>query len=255
MMKRWAKRARYLINNIHIITKKMGKKIKDLQASAENTTKQKGEGKWYIPEQELEDMNEVLQTTLENFMLINPESSLSEAERRRLQGSGVRRYGFIDKVSDIALANPEFVPSYLDLEQLKKYLRDIENLRNISVTLQQLSRMNSDLSLIISDEAFRLALMYYNAVRDAARRRVPGAEAIFRVLQLFFRRPRRSSEEPTEPEVERDVKALLHGKKDGKIVIENETPQKKGGKHVVIDETHRDKMNFRESEGGEIVEK
>jgi len=226
----------------------------ELKAHAENAAHHKGEDRLFIPDQELEDLNEVLNTVLENFMEFAPETALSEAERRRLLGSGVRRYGFIDKVSDIAQDNLEFVPPYLDLEQLKKYLRDIENLRNISITLRQLSRLNSDLFLIISDEAFRLALMYYNSVRDASRRRVQGAQAVFETLQLFFQRPRRSSDEPTEMELKHDVNALLHGKKDGKIVIENETPHVHGGKHVVIDETHKDKANFHESESGEIVE-
>ena len=232
----------------------MEKKVKNLQATAKNATHREGDTGVIIPEQELADLNERLVSILEDYMLFAPETALSEAERRRLLGSGVRRYGFIDKVSDIAKDNLEFVPPYLDLNALKKLIRDIEDLRNISVTLRQLSRVTSDLFLIISDEAFRLALMYYNSVRDASRRRVPGAEAVFQVLQLFFRRSRRPDDEPTEMEVKHDVNALLHGRKDGKIVIENITPHARGGKHVVIDETHRDKANFRESESGEIVE-
>ena len=112
---------------------------------------------------------------------------------------------------------------------------------------------NTCLFLTNSDEAFRLALMYYNSVRDASRRRVPGAEAVFQALQLFFRRQRRVEDEPTEMELKHDVNALLHGKKDGKIVIENETPRVQGGKHVVVDETHKDRVNFRESGSGEMV--
>jgi hypothetical protein len=34
----------------------------------------------------------------------------------------------------------------------------------------------------------------------------------------------------------RDANALLHGKRDGKIVIENVNPKLTGGKHKVIDE-------------------
>jgi hypothetical protein len=97
-----------------------------------------------------------------------------------------------------------------------------------------------------------MALMYYNSVRELARRQVPGAQAVFRQLQPFFRRPRRQKDEPTEPEVERDVKALLLGKKDGKIVIENEKPRMTGGKHVVVDDMHKDKGAWKESESGEI---
>jgi hypothetical protein len=232
----------------------MESKSKKVKASAESATSNAGNEKFYIPNQELEDLNERLESIFEDYMTFAPETALSDAERRRLLGSGVRRYGFIDKTSDVASSNLEFAPPYLDLTALKKYLRDIENLRNISVTLKQLSRLNSDLFLIISDEAFRLALMYYNSVRDASRRRVPGAEAVFETLRLFFQRSSRATDEPTEMELKHDVNALLQGKKDGKIIIENETPQKTRGKHVVIDDTYKTKTNFRETESGEVRE-
>jgi hypothetical protein len=57
------------------------------------------------------------------------------------------------------------------------------------------------------------------------------------MLQPFFQNMRRKNSEPTQHEVERDVKALLHGQKDGKIIIENERPHLTGGKHTVVDET------------------
>lgn len=195
-----------------------------------------------------------LADALGEFYNISGDSALSDADRRRLLGSGVRRYGFMDKVSDVGLANTDFAPPFLNLATLKDLMRHIETLRNISTTLQQLVRLNGDLLLTAGDDAYRMALLYYTAVREAARGRVPGAKAIFDTLRLFFKRTRNASSEPTEPEVERDVKALLHGKKDGKIIIENETPHTKGGKHVVVDETYNDKADFRESESGEIVE-
>jgi hypothetical protein len=70
----------------------------DLQASAEKTTQHAGIVN--IPEQELEDMIEQLQTIFGNIMEFAPEFSLSDSDRLKLKGSGVRRYGFIDKVSD-----------------------------------------------------------------------------------------------------------------------------------------------------------
>jgi hypothetical protein len=91
-----------------------------------------------------------------------------------------------------------------------------------------------------------MALAYYNTVREASRRRQPGAQAIFRLLQAFFRRGRLTSEEPTESKVERDVKALLHGKKDGEIIIKNERPHLVGGKREVIDEAHSGKRALKE---------
>jgi hypothetical protein len=84
------------------------------------------------------------------------------------------------------------------------------------------------------------ALEYYSQVQDAARRRVDSAESIYNELHGFFRsHGNRHRDEPTEAEVERDVKALLKGKKDGKVVVENIKPKMTGGKHKVIDETFK----------------
>jgi len=193
-------------------------------------------------EQLFEDVNSLLSDLREDMQT----EALSHAERRRLQGSGVRRYGFIDKVSDVAVANPEFAPAFFDEVELKDLLRKIELLRNISGAFQQLQRMTDDVLLQVSDAAFQLALAYYNTVREASRRRQPGAQTIFNMLRLFFNRPRRPGDEPTEQELERDMKALIHGKKDGEIVIRNERPHLVGGKHEIIDEVHSGRAAVKE---------
>ena len=194
-------------------------------------------------EQLFEDIDKILQDMREDMQT----EALTPAERKRLQGSGVRRYGFIDKVSDVAEANPEFAPPFFSDTVLKTKLREIEVLRNISVALGQMQRITDDVLLQVSDDAFQLALGYYNTVREAARRRQPGAQAVFNVLRLFFKRGRLTGDEPTEHEVERDVKALLHGKKDGEIVIKNERPHLVGGVRKVVDETHRDRIAVKET--------
>jgi len=178
--------------------------------------------------------------------------ALSLRERRGKRSPGVRNYGFMDKVSDIAMANQEFAPTVFNVVEMKELIRQIELLRDLSVALSKFQRIVSDELMMVSDEAFNMALMYYNSVRDLARRRVPGAEAVFRELQLFFRRRRPATDEPTEAEILRDVKATLHGRKDGKIVIENEKPRMVGGKHVVVDETQKPKGAWKATEEGEI---
>ena len=198
----------------------------------------------------ISELNSSTQETFEG-LFSHVENSLSLVERLRKLGSGVKRYGFIDKTSDVAADNMQFAPRMFDDNELKELVRQIEELRNLLLTLNQCSRAVNDLLLIAGDRSFQLALMYYNSVRELARRRVPGAEQAFRMLQPFFRHGRRQSDEPTEHDVERDVRALLHGKKDGKIVIENEKPHIVKGKHVVIDETHKDKHTFKETESGE----
>jgi hypothetical protein len=182
--------------------------------------------------------------------LIGPE--LSEAQRRRLLGSGVRRYGFIDKTSDLMEVNPQFIPQFIDHNAFKKLIRELEIIRNMNAVIQQIARINGDILLILGDEAFREALSFYGAVRDASRRRVPGARELFRIMQQFFKHPRRASDEPTEMELMRDIHALEHGTKDGKIVIENKKAHTEGGEHVVIDETHKPSGHWKEKAEGEI---
>jgi len=208
---------------------------------------QTGDRAW-LSVDNLEQLFSDIETILDAMKLDMQTEALTPSERRRLLGSGVRRYGFIDKVSDVAAVNPEFAPAFFSSADLKEKLREIEILRNISVAIQQMLRINDDVMLQVSDEAFQIALGYYNTVREASRRRQPGALAIFRLLQSFFRRGRRPNDEPTEEEVETDVKALLHGKKDGKIVVENERPQTSGGTHIVVDQTHKTKSSIKATE-------
>jgi len=204
-----------------------------------------------IPLSELQQLKIDIQEAIVELDAFLPSVAMSDAERQRLLGSGVRRYGFIDKVSDFASANPGFIPPFMDVNTLKDLIRQIELLRDISIYLQQLLRTTRDNLLLTGDEAFRLALMYYNTVRDASRRRVPDAEVIFKALQLFFRRSRRPGDEPTETGVERDLRAVLQGRKDGKILVESERPVTTGGKRVLVDETHRNREGVKVSEQAE----
>ena len=62
----------------------------------------------------------------------------------------------------------------------------------------------------------------------------------------------RKENEPTEKQLKRDFDALLKGRKDGKLLIENEKPKTTGGKRTVIDETYKDTNRFKETEEGDI---
>jgi len=181
--------------------------------------------------------------------------SLTGTDRRRLVGVGVRNNGFIDKAFDIAIENPQFMPPHFDVGTLTQNMHDIEDLRQLLWTLQQFSQAVSNALLVHSDSAYRDALRIYNSLQEQARNRVDGAEPLFRALQTFFSRRRKpAGEEPTEMELERDIKRLIHGKSDGEIVIKNERPHMVGGLHEVIDSVHKDKTAFKETAQGSVTE-
>jgi len=208
-----------------------------------------------------------LQIMFDNFSEIVPElgnTVLDTTERRRLLGSGVRRYGFIEKTVDVAEEFPQFWPSFVtETGELKERVDEIEVLRNLLVWFRYASRIVGDLLLVAGDDAFRLAGAYYATARDGARRKVPEAMQVFQLLQLFWKRPRRMTEEPTSDsgwsptsnsgwspakhELERDSHALMRGKADGDIFAKHESPtppvprpnHAAGGVHEVMDHVQR----------------
>ena len=142
-----------------------------------------------------------------------------------------------------------------DNEVLKEKLRDIEYLRDLLALVLELSRLITNNLLVESDEAYRMALEYYNSVNRLARAGDAGAIAVFNMLEPFFKRPRRTSQQPTEHQLERDVRALLHGTKEGEIILKNTGAKVIEGERTVIDDVHKPvKAKFKETESGEIDE-
>ena len=183
----------------------------------------------------LASISEELRTEVEAWVS-GPE--LSPDERQRLRGASQRRYGFINAVGNMMQVNPQFIPANVNEHDYKDEIRKFELVRNINITLNQIMRITQDIQLVMADSLYRKALSYYGAVRDSTLRRVDGAQVLFESLRTFFRHHRRTHTEPTEHEVQRDARALLHGHKDGKILIENQHPHLVGGKHIVVDETN-----------------
>jgi len=199
----------------------------------------------------LASLNEIL--TYVSEMDINA-FTMTSAQRRRLLGAGVRRLGFIQQASEIAAENPEFLQGFFTHEDLSNLNAQIGEIRKIMIALQKILRIMTDHYLLTSDEAFRLARLYYVSARDAARNGIPGALPIFNALRPLFQQSRIASDEPTDAEVERDLKALLHGHKDGEIIVENQSPHITEGKRVVVDKTHKATDHWKETEEGEIIE-
>jgi hypothetical protein len=179
-------------------------------------------------------------------------NSFTPTERMRKNSLGIRNYGFTQVAYANALRNPQFVPSYLDIEQWKEAVTDFQRKRDIWQWIRQFSQMVRDGMRVPADAAFGYALEYYGALREAARRAAPGAQTEFAELRPFFRRTRQKGSEPTAAEIERDLHALMHGTKDGEIVVRNERARMVGGKHEVIDTAHREHGAVKEVEQAEV---
>jgi hypothetical protein len=184
---------------------------------------------------DLQMMNKVIFHNLPDFA----NAALSPKERRRSLSSGVRRYGFIDKVSDTAVAYPEFWPADIaGLDDMKAMMREIEVLRNLMILFRKLARLAEDRFLTLSNEAFLLANAYYASVRIAARRKNLDAEQVFQMLRSFWLRPRKNSGTPTRKKLGRNAKAVAEGKRDGEIYMKTESDTVTKGQRIAMDNSY-----------------
>ncbi|MDR3142528.1 MAG: hypothetical protein LBU37_12515 [Tannerellaceae bacterium] len=167
-------------------------------------------------------------------------NTFTSKDRTRLISVGIKNFGFISTAYNSAAANEQFVPSYLNMKDFDELAQDFSHKRTLLTRVQQFEQQVSDSMLRTSDADYRNALGYYASVKEAARQRVPGAEAEFKLLANYFKKSKspKDAANPTQAQIERDVAGLLHGTKEGRIVIENENARLSGGKRRLIDETH-----------------
>jgi hypothetical protein len=182
------------------------------------------------------DIMNALEEAINKTQLLYGDIVLTTAERRRLNGAGVRRYGLIDKTMDYASEFTMFAPQAFNLQRLAKAKENIEFLRDAQVLCDQLSRLLSDALLVNGETAYNEALLYYTALRELARRNVPGASELFERLRLLFKRKKSEGSPETEAELLRDARKLIEGKADGEMIIKNVKPHSEGGVHEVVDE-------------------
>ena len=201
----------------------------------------------------IDEINKVMAEFMND---ISADTNLTGRERQRLFGVKSRNYGFINKSWDIARDNPNFVPPNFSMKEMEEHIRVFEEVRQLTIVLEQFQQLATDYLLLTSDNAYRDALRVYGNLREQSRAKVAGAKALYDELLQYFNlhRGRRNGEEPTEHELERDFHSLIHGNKDGEIIVRNETPHTTGGTRTVIDNVHSGKSEFKSSENGEIKE-
>jgi hypothetical protein len=177
---------------------------------------------------------------------------LRSLDRKRLNGVGVRRLGFIEAAYELALENPEYLPHYVTLE---KWAQDHElflYLRSLKTLSTQVTELLTNMEITAADIDYTNANEYYYPIREAAKRRVDGAETLQKVLEIFYKRIKSPEAHETLKQFLRDAKAIYKGKKDGIVAAKNVSPKLSGGIHKVIDEYVKESGKVTETEEGEI---
>jgi len=184
-----------------------------------------------------QEITDVLQDNLHVFIdAENAHIASTGKERQRLFGAGVKNYGFIEKAFDIARDNPGSMPPYLHINDLRGYLDDLDEMRQLYFILESFEKTVFACYLQRTDKCYRTALRVYAALKEQARGRVPGAAPLYEALKPFFHHRKRQTDKPTNKQVIKDFKKLIHNKADGEIVIKNERPRVVKGSRTVVDE-------------------
>jgi hypothetical protein len=143
-----------------------------------------------------DDKNEIIgfiqQITNKLPFLIN----LTEEERKQIPKMGDKSIAFVEKALELAQQNPNLVPPFLNVEELKRDLNLAKDLRDLLNYINSLVEKLSDTYLAAGSEAFVAALSFYNSAKAAAKSNVPGTDFIVDELGKRFVKKTNAKTEP-----------------------------------------------------------
>jgi hypothetical protein len=125
--------------------------------------------------------------------------NLTPDERRTLPKMSDGTLPFVSKALTYAESNPQFVPPYTNVGELRKDFNLVAQLTLIQQQLAMLAEKVNDTILALGSEAFVTSLSFYNAVKQAAKTNVPGADTIYQDLRTRFPGRPAGNTPPTPP--------------------------------------------------------
>lgn len=139
---------------------------------------------------QVNDLVNQIETLLQPYLL-----ALTPDERRIIPKMADKTVAFVNKSLEFAGNNPQFAPTYLDVKLLSDNVEAVTDFTQIENPLANLSMQLSDTVMIAGSEAYVAALMFYNSVKEAFKRNVPGAKAIYNDLKTRFEQAKRTKTE------------------------------------------------------------
>ncbi|MDR0421445.1 MAG: hypothetical protein LBH72_00330 [Proteiniphilum sp.] len=122
--------------------------------------------------------------------------ALTPDERHKMLKMGDKTLSFVEKAQNYIHLYPSLCPSYLDIAGFDSDMSDAIGLRSIHIAARQLSDSIDDTMMAAGSDAYRTALVFYNAVKVAATQNVPGAKEIYADLKARFPGTRHKKREP-----------------------------------------------------------
>ena len=111
---------------------------------------------------------------------------LSTQERKELAKLGEKTVGFDEKIQAYMLTNPEFQPGFVDRAEVHKDRLLRTRFMSFLAEFMTLAEHMDDTMTILGSEILMADLAYYQSVREAAKRGLPGAQQIYDDLRPRF---------------------------------------------------------------------
>lgn len=138
--------------------------------------------------QELVD--EVVRNMQKEYAKLKPFlQALTGDQKNSLFKMGDKTVATVQKVDKFVETNPEFVPGYMETEELRKDVQVVSQLSPVYAVAQQMASDLNDTIMLAGSEALKNALLYYGNVREAASKGVVSAKPIYDDLKPRFSKP------------------------------------------------------------------
>lgn len=112
--------------------------------------------------------------------------NLSPQDRKDLPKLGDKSVGFDEKCQAYMESNPEFLPGFVDTAELDRDRALRSQLLRLAPDLMALAEQIEDTLTALGSEIVMVDFAYYQGVREAARRGLPGAQSIYDDLRARF---------------------------------------------------------------------
>jgi len=137
-----------------------------------------------IPQEDLDAVKAAL-TTIEEKLLPHL-VDLTKEDRKGLPKMRDKTVPFVEKALEYAETNSQLVPAYLNVPEMRTDFNAVGTLTELYRRVEQLYDTLDDTILLSGSEAYKSALNFYKAVKNAAKAGAHGAEVISNDLKQRF---------------------------------------------------------------------
>lgn len=137
-----------------------------------------------IPKQDIAAINDAIKVLEEK---LSPHlKTLTTDDRRKLPKMGSSNQPFVRKTLEYTKSDSQFLPVYVEQEQLEVDVNSVEVMNSFYRPLSQIISGLNDSLLLAGSEALQAALGYYQSVKQAAKMNIPDAKVIYEDLSQRF---------------------------------------------------------------------